>query len=83
MSCSQDCFTCALKIEGRNDKNDVEANRNYQNDQEIEKNDKDGKKTQNPNSCLKTLADMAGDAKNIGEAVGKNSLKLVDAVLLN
>ena len=80
MRCSQDCFTCALKIEGRNDKNDVEANRNYQNDQEIEKNDKDGKKTQNPNSCLKTLADMAGDAKNIGEVVGKNSFKFAEAV---
>ena len=57
---------------------DVEANRN---DQEIEKNDKDEKNLKNPNSCLKTLADMAGDAKNIGEVVGKNSLKLADAVL--
>jgi hypothetical protein len=39
------------------------------------------KKPKNPNSCLKTLAGMAGDAKNIGEVVGKNSLKLADAVL--
>ena len=35
----KDCFICALKIEGRNDKNDLEANRNDQNDQKIEKND--------------------------------------------
>jgi len=70
-----------LKIEGRNDKNDIEANRNDQNDKEIEKNDKEEKAPKNPNSCLKTLAGMAGDAKNIGEVVGKNSLKLADAVL--
>ena len=77
LTCSENCFTCALKIEGRHD-NDLEANRN---DQEIEKNDKEEKNPKNPNSCLKTLASMAGDAKNIGETVGKNSLKLADAVM--
>ena len=61
MRCSQDCFTCALKIEGRKEKNDVEANRN---DQEIEKNDKEEKKPKNPNSCVKTLADMVVNDRN-------------------
>ena len=69
-----------MKLEGRND-NDLEANRN---DQEIEKNEKEEKNLKNlknPNSCLKTLAGMAGDAKNIGEVMGKNGLKLADAVM--
>ena len=87
MRCSENCFTCALKIEGRNDKKDIEANRNDkndlendENDQENEKNDLEEKKGKNPNSCLKKLAGMAGDAKTIGEVVAKNSLKLADSM---
>ena len=48
-----------------------------------DKNDQEEKKPKTPNSCLKTLAGMAGDAKNIGEVVGKNGLKLADTLLLN
>ena len=39
------------------------------------------KKTKNPDSCLKTLANMAGDAKNIGEVVSKNGLKLAESIM--
>ena len=66
-----------MKIEGQED-NDIEANR--KDDQENEKNDKEEKTVKNPNSLLKTVVGMAGDAKNIGEVVGKNGLKLIDSL---
>ena len=59
------------------------TNRYDQNDQEYYKNDQKEKNPKNPNSCLKTMAGMAGDAKNIGEVFAKNGLKLADSIVQN